>query len=367
MSNVTLPNPTTPLAFLPPTLARHLEICRYVWAAALGAWLWDVATCLQEEYRMIVRSRFRKLSDVVYVLARITTGGFAMTAFCFVASPVNNCHTLAKVIGSFAALALPLNCLLFIFRVRAVFNQNRYVVGFFVVLWLAIFGSSMVAPFSVDGLHIGTTKYCIPTKVPADVSIGMTISAVHDTLVYLSITVRLTTFSLASTWSARIKMFLRGNGLGSMSKIVLQSGQLYYMATVGVNIVAATVILIPSVPPVYRAMFSPLNVILQNAMACKVYRQLKLGLIKDLEMSSVTDETLGSIRFTVYPTQHRNSGRRQGCRPQPRYTSTELDLAISTIPDILSQPNDHSDDEDNPDSAGTAYELDEVKIGEDAV
>lgn len=42
------------------------------------------------------------------------------------------------------------------------------------------------------------------------------------------------------------------------------------------------VILTPSVPPVLRAMFSIPNVALQNAMACRVYRQLKLGLIREV-------------------------------------------------------------------------------------
>lgn len=41
------------------------------------------------------------------------------------------------------------------------------------------------------------------------------------------------------------------------------------------------VILTPSVPPIIRAMFSIPNIALQNTMACRVYRLLKLGRISD--------------------------------------------------------------------------------------
>lgn len=39
-------------------------------------------------------------------------------------------------------------------------------------------------------------------------------------------------------------------------------------------------ILTPSVKPVYRAMFTIPNVAIENAMACKVYRDIKFGLIE---------------------------------------------------------------------------------------
>ena len=47
------------------------------------------------------------------------------------------------------------------------------------------------------------------------------------------------------------------------------------------NIVSMVVILTPSVPPIIRAMFTVPNVALQNTMACRVYRLLKLGIIRD--------------------------------------------------------------------------------------
>ena len=42
-------------------------------------------------------------------------------------------------------------------------------------------------------------------------------------------------------------------------------------------------ILIPNIPAIYHLMFSIPNLALENAMACRVYRAVKLGLIKNPE------------------------------------------------------------------------------------
>ena len=76
------------------------------------------------------------------------------------------------------------------------------------------------------------------------------------------------------------------------------------------NIVAMVVILTPSVPPVLRAMFSIPNVALQNAMACRVFRQLKLGLIREtptMGMGSSTHHTGNlSAPIRLIPTSRSN-------------------------------------------------------------
>ncbi|TCD61989.1 hypothetical protein EIP91_007653, partial [Steccherinum ochraceum] len=260
-----LPNPLTPLAWLPPDIAGQLEASRYLYAATVGAWTWDLLMSLQEEVRMFRRFRM-SLTDIVYVLARMASLSFILTSLVFQVAPVDNCHALAKAIGWCGACALPLNSLLFFFRIRAVFSQNTPVIAFFFFLWLATF-SAISAPFGVDGTHIGTTRFCVNSDVQSFSSAGIVVGAVHDTLVFLAITTRLVMFSLADTWVERFKAFLSGKGMGNVSRAVLHTGQLYYlwvifvlrhsrlvkMATVGMNIVAMVLILTPSVPPVLRA------------------------------------------------------------------------------------------------------------------
>ncbi|KAF7335983.1 hypothetical protein MSAN_02312000 [Mycena sanguinolenta] len=70
MNNITdLPNPFTPLAFLPPALARQFEVTRYILAATLGAYVWDIALNLGNDYTLLFKHRVR-LPTIVYFLSR---------------------------------------------------------------------------------------------------------------------------------------------------------------------------------------------------------------------------------------------------------------------------------------------------------
>lgn len=140
-----------------------------------------------------------------------------------------NCHALAKAIGWCGGFALPLNSLLFFFRIRAVFNQSRIIKTAFFILWLGTLGGGLTAPFGVDGTHIGTTENCINTNVKSYSSAGIVVVAIHDTSVFLAISLRLLMYSLADTWGQRFKSFFSGGGMGNMSRSLLKSGQLYYL------------------------------------------------------------------------------------------------------------------------------------------
>lgn len=59
-------------------------------------------------------------------------------------------------------------------------------------------------------------------------------------------------------------------------------------ATVWVNIAVLVLLFGPRISPVIRTMFSVPSVVLQNAMACKVFRLLKLGLIDEDPMRTIS-------------------------------------------------------------------------------
>ncbi|KAF7367824.1 hypothetical protein MSAN_00846800 [Mycena sanguinolenta] len=66
MANATeLPNPFTPLAFLPPALASQFEGWRYVVAATLGAYVWDIGLNLGNDYALLFKHRIR-FPTIVY-------------------------------------------------------------------------------------------------------------------------------------------------------------------------------------------------------------------------------------------------------------------------------------------------------------
>ncbi|KAK7679047.1 hypothetical protein QCA50_017991 [Cerrena zonata] len=296
-NSMPLPNPMTPLAWLQPEIASQLEVARYLFSTVIGAWLCDVFLAIRGEIQIVKRHKL-SLPDIVYVLARIVSGGYVMCSWAFVAAAVNNCHILAKTIGWFGAFALPCNSLLFFLRVRAVFLHSNIIVFGFLILWLSTL-SALTIPFTVNGAHIGTTKSCINSEIRKLTSAGTVATAVFDTMVFLAISFRILQLSLRDSWKDRLfKSFLSGEGLGWVSKAVLHTGQLYFMATIGFNMLTVISVLSPTIPPVLRSTSSAPNVALQNAMACRVYRLLKLARPED-DLSLVFNNRMpkSTIRF----------------------------------------------------------------------
>ncbi|KAF7335940.1 hypothetical protein MSAN_02307400 [Mycena sanguinolenta] len=68
---IELPNPYTPMAFLPPALAGQFEASRYLYAATLGvsAYVWDIGLNLGNDYALLFKHRIR-FPTVVYFLSR---------------------------------------------------------------------------------------------------------------------------------------------------------------------------------------------------------------------------------------------------------------------------------------------------------
>ena len=62
---------------------------------------------------------------------------------------------------------------------------------------------------------------------------------------------------------------------------------MFFSATIGINIIFVAMILAPGLPPSYHSMLSVANLGLENAMACRVYRAVKLGLIKNHHSTSL--------------------------------------------------------------------------------
>jgi hypothetical protein len=59
-------------------------------------------------------------------------------------APIDNCNALKYANGVFAEIAIPATSLLFLFRVKAIYNHSRIVTAFFGVLWIAIAGLSVL-------------------------------------------------------------------------------------------------------------------------------------------------------------------------------------------------------------------------------
>ncbi|EPQ51305.1 hypothetical protein GLOTRDRAFT_49043 [Gloeophyllum trabeum ATCC 11539] len=272
-------NPETPLAYLPSVLATQFEASRYLYIASLSAWIWDFLLSLKEDYTLLSRYRLN-IPTMVYFVSRIASLAYVTTSTVFQVSPIGSCQALQYALGWCYVVAGPSTSLLFLFRIRAVFFHNKPVVLLFSLLWLAVLGTAFTVPFAITGEHIGPTQRCINTAVKSFSSSSIIVGGIFDSLVFLTISYRLLTTNLVEeTWSSRLNSFLSGSGFTRLPAALLQGGQMYYLATSGVNIFTIIMVLTPSVPAVYHAMFTVPNLALENAMAGRVFRQLKLGML----------------------------------------------------------------------------------------
>ncbi len=103
----------------------------------------------------------------------------------------------------------------------------------FGLLWAATLGGSLTVPIA---FHSGpfdiavATDGCFGTVFPAYVFSAYLISAVYDALLFLAVTYRLLFYHLyRDGQTSRLKSFFSGEGLGHVSKVLLQTGQSYYL------------------------------------------------------------------------------------------------------------------------------------------
>ncbi|CAL1702823.1 unnamed protein product [Somion occarium] len=290
---------------LPPDVVANMQTAGYMAVAVVAAWTWDYFISTSDEVWMFTEHKFA-LPDVAYVFARFTSGGFLAASLAFLsAGDDDTCRAIGKVICWFGAFALPCNFVLFFLRVKAVFRRSPILVGIFAILWLSTLGS-FTLPFSTTGERLLGSHNCVTTNVTPISSVGFLTVAIFDAIVFVMISIRLVSYSMADSWKERIFSFFSGQNMGFLSKAVLKTGQLYYLATVGVNIFVLFTLVTSSFPPALRAVLTMPTVALQNAMACRVYRLLKLGFIEEDPSILRTSlaQAYGGSRSLHYATGH---------------------------------------------------------------
>ncbi|KAI0795755.1 hypothetical protein C8Q75DRAFT_803614 [Abortiporus biennis] len=277
------PNPITPLAFIPPDVALQLTAERHLAMATSGAWMWDALTSFPEDVQLFTTHKL-SVSDVVYVCSRLFTMGYIASMISFNVRKVEHCQTLLNSLGAFSALTISSCSLLFLFRARAVFYEQRWLVYIFFIAWVGCLGTSMIIPaafHSMTAIYIGPTKYCITPENSSLISIPAITLTAYDTVTFIAISVRLLlNYPLLDTsFKGKMNAFLRGQGLGHLTRWILQSGQFYYMIAVTINLVSLIDSLDTAIPPGLRGAFAAPNLVLLNAMAARVYRKTRVGFI----------------------------------------------------------------------------------------
>jgi hypothetical protein len=146
------------------------------------------------------------------------------TLFAEVSIPT--CRALAACIGSANILIMPAVSGLFYIRLSAVYSHNKYIMVVFGSCWLGL-----LAIFIFDSVTVFTrfsrSTACFVIK-HSD-AWGYIATAVYDTLMYFAISWRLASFASIDGWKSQARSFITGGGLGGLAKVLLRSGQVYYL------------------------------------------------------------------------------------------------------------------------------------------
>ncbi|KZP29525.1 hypothetical protein FIBSPDRAFT_1038860 [Athelia psychrophila] len=256
-SDSTLPNPHSPMVYLPPVVAESFMISANINLFTMGVLVWDWAMSIPDEYRILSIGRRLSSSKITYFCSRVFNIAACLCACIIYVLPVSDCHALSKSLTAFIVLALNTNNLLFFYRVRAVYGNSRGVTFFFGSCYMVVCVTSCFVPSTLDATHIGPTAYCINSEIKPWLSaLSVVFNAVNDTLVFLAISYRIASTTMGA-------------------KELLQNGQLGYLSTVVLNMTQ----IILGFTTEYGTLIAMPVVAIQHIMTCRVHRAVILGLI----------------------------------------------------------------------------------------
>ncbi|KAJ6454671.1 hypothetical protein C8R45DRAFT_1037669 [Mycena sanguinolenta] len=329
-----LPNPFTPLAFLPPALASKVEVSRYLYAATLGAYLWDIALNLGNDYRLLFKHRVG-FPTIVYFFSRAMTLTFVIACFVLQVASIKDCDALELGLGICLVFSQASTEMLFFLRVTAVWHPNKIAYVVFSILWIVVLGTSIAAPIGIRGAHIGPTMQCTTTAVPANIELSVIFLLINDTAVFLAINYRILAHTTLAAGSpmARLRVFFGGNGLSTLTQALLESGQHFYLVAVAANV---TLLAVFHLNPLYPAMIATPAFSLINAMACLVFRRIKFGFISSDGMTKIPTTGFSSdFHATVNPGSRSLHSRRNDLATTEFQTSTfPLDVRVTVDTEI---------------------------------
>ncbi|KAJ7133676.1 hypothetical protein C8R43DRAFT_1073089 [Mycena crocata] len=294
------PSNLMPFDLLSPDIAAQLHLESYVFAGATAVYIWDMLNHLKEDYSVVFKTTFRA-STVAYIFSRIASLFYILGFAIFTTYPVGACNRTLIVLNTFYPISVGSTALLFFFRVRAVYGNQRSVVLIFAALWLTVLAGSLTCPIGARAVAIGATRGCIIARIPEYMGSAAITVSVHDTAVFLAISYRLLANShVEHSCGEKVRALFRGGNLPAFSKALFVDGQKYYMITVISNILTASMVYIPGTSPVYHGILSIPNIALTSIMACRVYRHAKLHRPADaLSLPMISDYSVATNGFTL--------------------------------------------------------------------
>ncbi|KAF8154764.1 hypothetical protein B0H34DRAFT_799509 [Crassisporium funariophilum] len=278
ISTIPLSNISTPLVFLPPEMAQQLNIATYIHFGSLSVLIWDIVNNLVNDNKLLFRFPPFTLPNVAYFVSRISALTYGLVKAFLMTLPFDDCNQIENALLATLIVFIASTTLLFYVRVCAVYNMHKYIVGFFGLLWVATVCTASVTDIhKFSAVHIGPTKYCMEILAGSP-SASVFMILTNDTLIFIAVTYKVYMMFLDSdaTPNERVHTLFLGRSLPALAKAIMQDAQFYYL----VALIASTVITISLYVFHFQArfMFIISHLVLVNIIACRVFRNLKLGI-----------------------------------------------------------------------------------------
>ncbi|KAF9044973.1 hypothetical protein BJ165DRAFT_1474635 [Panaeolus papilionaceus] len=353
----TIFNALTPALYMPAEIMAQANTSSYILAGGCAIFIWDFIRNLRDDYRLVTENGFRVgLPTIVYIISRIGTLGLVLCSVVAQATTIfnNNCWRLNQYRSALYMVAIPATTLLFVLRLRAIFNKNTFIIATFAMVWMALSATTFafVKSAEVYGSAISLVDYnsCLITlNVDWFIIAPHVVLFVYDTMIFVAISWRLVMSShvcLRQRKAYSVRKLIFGHYLPSFSRALLRDGQRYYGVTVSLNLVAMiemfSFLSLPSQLIQSELSFTLLNIALMNVMACRVFRNTKFGLIKDSVISTTFlhsvrernrnsaslplrfDQELRDATFEITPVVH---------RPRQIYPNNSFTHPLSNVQD----------------------------------
>jgi len=257
--------------------------------ASLSVLLWDILDNLKNDYQLLFRHRLG-LPTIVSFLSRVSVLGFVIVTTIYMTTPSIACAAFEAVFIAFFIAGLVATLFLSYFRVCAVWDWNRFIVGFFGVSWLAVAASGFTLIHSLKGIPASDGGgYCMIISTPLNMAPVIT-SFFNHTVVFLAITygVCRNTIGRDLTFRDCLRLMI-GHSLPTFSKALLHDSQVCYIIMMGIavtTIVWFHVWMEIQPDTSFRLVLVTPYVALVNILICRVFRNTKLGLYSKVPVQS---------------------------------------------------------------------------------
>ncbi|TFK38714.1 hypothetical protein BDQ12DRAFT_665960 [Crucibulum laeve] len=232
MSTLPVNSHTPSVSELSPTLMYELQVSGYIFASALAVLVWDIIINLGDDHQLLFKCKIRP-PTVVYYLSRASTLAYIVAHFVFQIGNVEDCEALSAAVGAVNVLSVSMTSMLFLLRVRAVYHDSKPAIRlFFVFLWVVVSIVPILIPLEMQGAPIGATRRCTIaiSKNARYIEFSIILQLAYDTIIFFAISYRILTFPLAhGSFNSRAKYFFGSKSLPVVLRLLLQSGQHYYL------------------------------------------------------------------------------------------------------------------------------------------